>query len=160
LAAPLLDEAGSHGMIVLHSRALVRHFSESDLELLVSLAAAAALRLRNLALAEEAAQRRLLDKELELAHAIQMGMLPRERPGGAGFELFARLQPARSVGGDVYDFLLAGRHLWLLVGDVSGKGVGAALFMAVTRTLFRAVAPEASSLAAALARMNRELARD
>ena len=160
LAAPLLDDAGSAGMIVLHSRAHVRHFTEDDLELLVSLASAAALRLKNLALAEETARRRLLDKELELAHAIQMGMLPREFPKRPEFELFARLRPARSVGGDLYDFLLVDDHLWLIVGDVSGKGVGAALFMAVTRTLFRAVAPGEASLAGALSRMNRELARD
>lgn len=160
LAAPLLDDAGSAGMIVLHSRAHVRHFTEDDLELLVSLASAAALRLKNLALAEETARRRLLDKELELAHEIQMGMLPREFPKRPEFELFARLRPARSVGGDLYDFLLVGDRLWLLVGDVSGKGVGAALFMAVTRTLFRAIAPGEASLAGALSRLNRELARD
>ena len=160
LAAPLLDDAGPLGMIVLHSRAHVRHFTEDDLELLVSLASAAALRLKNLALAEETARRRLLDKEMELAHAIQMGMLPREFPKRPEFELFARLRPARSVGGDLYDFLLVDDQLWLLVGDVSGKGVGAALFMAVTRTLFRAVAPGEASLAGALGRMNRELARD
>ena len=160
LAAPLLDDPGPLGMIVLHSRAQVRHFTEDDLELLVSLAAAAALRLKNLALAEETARRRLLDKELELAHAIQMGMLPREFPKRPEFELFARLRPARSVGGDLYDFLLVGDRLWLLVGDVSGKGVGAALFMAVTRTLFRAIAPGEASLAEALSRMNRELARE
>lgn len=160
IAAPLLDDAGSAGMIVLHSRAHVRHFTEDDLELLVSLASAAALRLKNLALAEETARRRLLDKEMELAHEIQMGMLPREFPKRPEFQLFARLRPARSVGGDLYDFLLVGDHLWLLVGDVSGKGVGAALFMAVTRTLFRAVAPGEASLAGALSRLNHELARD
>ena len=160
LAAPLLDDAGSAGMIVVHSRAQVRHFTEDDLALLVSLASAAALRLKNLALAEETARRRLLDKELELAHAIQMGMLPREFPKRPEFELFARLKPARSVGGDLYDFLIVGDHLWFLVGDVSGKGVGAALFMAITRTLFRAVAPAEASLAGALSRMNRELSRD
>jgi sigma-B regulation protein RsbU (phosphoserine phosphatase) len=64
------------------------------------------------------------------------------------------------VGGDLYDFILEGGRLWLLVGDVSGKGVGAALFMAVTRTLFRAVAPGAAGLRAVAERMNDELARD
>jgi sigma-B regulation protein RsbU (phosphoserine phosphatase) len=64
------------------------------------------------------------------------------------------------VGGDLYDFILEGGRLWLLVGDVSGKGVGAALFMAVTRTLFRAVAPGATGLRAVAERMNDELARD
>ena len=160
MAAPLLDASGSLGMIVLHSRAQLRHFDEQDLELLVSLASAATLRLRTLAAADEAARRQVLDKELALAHDIQMGMIPTRFPEHPAFQIAASLRPARSVGGDLYDFILEGRRLWFLVGDVSGKGVGAALFMAVTRTLFRAVAPGAHSLQAVAERMNDELARD
>jgi serine phosphatase RsbU (regulator of sigma subunit) len=160
LAAPLLDAEGSAGMIVLHSRAQVRKFKEADLELLVSLANAATLRLRTIMLAEQTAQKRLLDKELALAHDIQMGMLPKRFPERPEFELEAVLRPARSVGGDLYDFLLLGDRLWLLVGDVSGKGVAAALVMAMTRTLFHAVVPGEASLSGVAARMNQELARD
>jgi len=160
VAAPLLDEEGCTGLIVLDSRLNVRRFSEDDMELLVSLAAAAALRIRNLAYAEEAAKRRLLDKELALAHQIQMAMLPKVFPQRPEFELSAALRPAKSVGGDLYDFLLEGDRLWFLIGDVSGKGVGAALFMAVTKTLFHAIVPGADSLSAVLARVNRELCRD
>jgi sigma-B regulation protein RsbU (phosphoserine phosphatase) len=160
IAAPLLDSEGSHGMIVLSARQRVRSFSEEDMELLAALASAAALRIRNLALAEETAQRRLLDKELDLARDIQMGMLPRAFPVSDEVELAATLQPARTVGGDLYDVVEDGPHLWFIVGDVSGKGVGAALFMAVTKTLFRAIAPGETSVGAALSRLNRELARD
>jgi serine phosphatase RsbU (regulator of sigma subunit) len=160
LAAPLLDSEGCLGMIVLSARRRPRPFSEDDLELLVALAAAAALRIRTIALTEETARRRLLDKELELAHDIQMAMLPRSFPACPEVEIAAVLRPARSVGGDLYDVVGDGGKLWLLVGDVSGKGVGAALFMAVTKTLFRAIAPGASSVAEAVSRMNRELARD
>ena len=67
----------------------------------------------------------------------------------------AVLRPARSVGGDLYDVMADGDRVWLLVGDVSGKGVGAALFMAVTKTLFRAIAPGVASVAEAVARVNR-----
>jgi sigma-B regulation protein RsbU (phosphoserine phosphatase) len=147
-------------MLVLHSRARVRQFSEEDLELLVSLAAAAALRIRNLALAEEVAERRLLERELALASEIQSGMLPASFPDCPEVEIAATLQPARQVGGDLYDVVAMDRRLWFLVGDVAGKGVGAALFMAVTRTLFRAVVPSAASLAEAVFRINAELARD
>jgi serine phosphatase RsbU (regulator of sigma subunit) len=160
VAAPLLDEEGCTGLIVLGSRLSVRRFSEDDMELLVSLAAAAALRIRNLAYAEEAAQRRLLDKELALAHEIQMAMLPKVFPHRAEFELAAALRPAKSVGGDLYDFLLEGDRLWFLIGDVSGKGMGAALFMAVAKTLFHAIVPGAHSLGAVLSRVNHELCRD
>jgi len=160
LAAPLLDSEGCLGMIVLHSRARVRQFSEEDLELLVSLAAAAALRIRNIALAEEVAERRLFERELALASEIQTGMLPKTFPECPEVEIAAALQPARLVGGDLYDVVVVGGRLWFLVGDVAGKGVGAALFMAVTRTLFRAIVPTAASLEDAASRINAELARD
>lgn len=157
VAAPLLDDEGCLGMIALHRRSA---FTEEDLELLVALASAAAMRIRNIALAEETARRRLLDRELELAHDIQVALVPRVFPRSPQAEVAGALRPARSVGGDLYDVVAEDGRLWLLVGDVSGKGIGAALFMAVTRTLFRAVAPGAPSVAAAVARVNDELARD
>jgi serine phosphatase RsbU (regulator of sigma subunit) len=160
VAAPLLDSEGCLGMIALGAKKRPHPFGEHDLELLIALASAAALRLRNLALAEETARRRLLDRELELAHDIQMAMLPRAFPKRPEIDVSAALQPARSVGGDLYDVVAEGDRAWLLVGDVSGKGVGAALFMAVTKTLFRALAPAAASVAAAMDRVNAELARD
>lgn len=160
VAAPLLDGDGCLGMIVLNSRLHVRRFSEEDLGLLVSLASAAALRIRNLTLTEQAARHLLLEKELDLAREVQMAMLPREFPRRAEFELAATLKSARAVGGDLYDFVMDERGLWLLVGDVSGKGFPAALLMAVTKTLFRALLQAQASPAAVLTAMNRELARD
>jgi sigma-B regulation protein RsbU (phosphoserine phosphatase) len=160
IAAPLLDSEGCLGMIALAAKGRVRTFSEEDMELLAALASAAALRIRNLALGEETAQRRLLDRELELAHDIQMAMLPRAFPDRPEVDVAALLRPARSVGGDLYDVVAEGGRVWLLVGDVSGKGVGAALFMAVTKTLFRALAPGADTVAAAVGRVNAELSRD
>jgi serine phosphatase RsbU (regulator of sigma subunit) len=160
VAAPLLDSEGSHGMIVLSARQRPKPFGEEDMELLAALASAAALRIRNIELAEETAQRRLLDKELDLARDIQMGMLPKAFPTTREVEIGASLRPARTVGGDLYDVLEVGPHVWFIVGDVSGKGVGAALFMAVTKTLFRAIAPGVASVGDALTRLNSELARD
>ncbi len=160
LAAPLLDGDGCLGMIVLHSRLHVRRFSEEDLGLLVSLASAAALRIHNLALTEQAARHLLLERDLDLAREVQMAMLPRELPRQAEFELAATLKSARAVGGDLYDFAVDERGLWLLLGDVSGKGFPAALLMAVTKTLFRALLQAQASPAAVLTAMNRELARD
>jgi serine phosphatase RsbU (regulator of sigma subunit) len=160
VAAPLLDGEGCLGMIVLASRSHVHRFAEEDLELLVSLASAAALRIRNFGLAEKTARHQLLEKELALAHDIQMGMLPKEFPSRAEFELAAAMRPAHSVGGDLYEFLAADERLWFIVGDVSGKGVAAALLMAVTKTLFRAFVQTEGSLSAVVARMNRELCRE
>lgn len=160
VAAPLLDREGCLGMIALSAKQRAHPFGEEDMELLVAFAGAAALRIRNLALTEETARRRLLDRELDLAHDIQMAMLPRAFPERPGIDVAAVLRPARSVGGDLYDVVAEGSRVWLLVGDVSGKGVGAALFMAVTKTLFHAIAPTAVSVAEAMGRVNQELARD
>ncbi|HZW72436.1 MAG TPA: FHA domain-containing protein, partial [Caldimonas sp.] len=119
LAAPLVDGAGTLGLIALCSRATVRRFAEHDLDLLVSLASAASLRVRNVELSEAAAARKVLDHELEIAHDLQMSMLPRDWPTRPEIALAARLQPARSIGGDLYDFELEGNSLWFIVADVA-----------------------------------------
>lgn len=160
VAAPLLDAEGCLGMIALYSRMQEKRFTEQDLELLVSLAAAAALRVRNLALVEEAAQRQVLERELGLARDIQMGMIARRFPERPEIDVAARMRAARLVGGDLYDLVIDGDRLWFIVGDVAGKGMGAALPMAVALTLFRAVAPSGLSLGEVMSRVNHELCRD
>jgi serine phosphatase RsbU (regulator of sigma subunit)/pSer/pThr/pTyr-binding forkhead associated (FHA) protein len=159
LAAPVADTAGCLGMIALYSRAHVRRFGEEDLELLVSLASAAALRIRNVALSEEAALRRVLEHELALAHDIQLSMLPRGGPDRSEIDLAGWLAPARAVGGDLYDYALTDDALWFIVADAAGKGVGAALFMAMTRALFRAAIGREVTPASVLARVNAGLER-
>jgi sigma-B regulation protein RsbU (phosphoserine phosphatase) len=160
LAAPLVDASGTLGLIVLCSRATVRRFTDHDLDLLVSLASAAALRVRNVELAEEAAARKVLEHELSIAHDLQMSMLPRDLPARPEIAVAARLQPARSIGGDLYDFVLEGGRLWFIVADVAGKSIAAALYMAVAKTLFRATATGDATVADVATRMNRELARE
>lgn len=83
-----------------------------------------------------------LERELQLARQIQMSMLPSRLPQTSGFEFGAAILPARAVGGDLYDFVpfSEGGTIGILVGDVSDKGVPAALFMALTRSLLRAIA--------------------
>lgn len=103
--------------------------------------------------------------ELQAAREIQLGMLPtRELLGELDprLDVDAMLEPAKSVGGDFYDALRLGRHvIGFSIGDVTGKGVSAALFMAVSRTLSRsAVLREAGDLASAAAMLDRDLARD
>ncbi|MCQ2171238.1 MAG: SpoIIE family protein phosphatase [Bacteroidales bacterium] len=77
------------------------------------------------------------ENELNIASAIQRNMLPREFPKTSDFDLYAALFPAKEVGGDLYDFYVKGDHLYFAIGDVSGKGVPAALFMAITRSAYR-----------------------
>jgi hypothetical protein len=105
-AAPLLDGDDVLGMIVLSSRAAKRHFHEPDLQLLVSLASVAALRLRNVRLAADAAERRVLEQEIDLARRIQTALLPSQLPAVPGWSLHAGTVPSRTVSGDLYQALL------------------------------------------------------
>ena len=110
------------------------------------------------------AQARVLG-ELEAAHRIQMGLLPEPSElftGEKRFDLEAVLEPARTVGGDFYDcFMLDEERLFFLVGDVSGKGLGASLFMALSKSLLKSIAlRKKSDPAAILTRASREISRD
>jgi len=132
MAAPLLAPNGNLGMIVLSSRVHVRRYSEEDLELLTALASVAALRIRNLALAEEGARRRELEKEMALARQIQITLLPETLPEVPGYSIFAANEPSRSVSGDLYEVQTrddTGDPV-IVIADVSGKGMSASLLAA------------------------------
>jgi sigma-B regulation protein RsbU (phosphoserine phosphatase) len=84
-----------------------------------------------------------MESELNVAHSIQMSMIPKTFPAFPNrkdIELYASLTPAKAVGGDLYDFFIRDEKLFFCIGDVSGKGVPASLVMAVSRTLFRNIA--------------------
>ncbi len=86
------------------------------------------------------ASKAAIENELQVAHDIQMGMLPKifpPYPERSDIEVFGSLNPAKEVGGDLFDFYIRDNQLFFCIGDVSGKGVPASLVMAVTRTLFR-----------------------
>jgi serine phosphatase RsbU (regulator of sigma subunit) len=132
IAAPLLGPVGSEGMIVLSSRVHRRRFSEPDLELLTALASVAALRIRNLSLAEEAARRRELEKEMAIARQIQLTLLPESLPEIPGYSVFAMNDASRAVSGDFYEFQgrEEGDEQVIVIADVSGKGMAASLLAA------------------------------
>jgi sigma-B regulation protein RsbU (phosphoserine phosphatase) len=113
-------------------------------------------------LAETTAARERMNGELRIAHDIQMDLVPKTFPAfpeRGDMDLFALMEPAREVGGDFYDFFtLDGGRLVVAIGDVSGKGVPAALFMAVTRSFLRAAFRAQEDPAAALVRVNNDLA--
>ncbi len=84
-----------------------------------------------------------MERELKIAHAIQMSMLPKTYPAFPDrhdIDIFGSVTPAKAVGGDLYDFFIRNDQLFFCIGDVSGKGVPASLVMAVTRFLFRNIA--------------------
>lgn len=112
-------------------------------------------------LKETTAAKERIESELKIAHDIQMSMIPKvfpPFPNRREFDIFATIVPAREVGGDFYDFFFIDEdHLCLAVGDVSGKGVPAALSMAVTKTLFKATAGKVNSPDGILFRLNQEI---
>ena len=112
-------------------------------------------------LQETTALKEQLEGEMKAARRIQADLLPAPTAGDAssGYELSAILVPARAVGGDLFDHFEHDGRVFFLVGDVSGKGVGAALFMARTKTLFDAVAATGRDPGAVLATLNRSLCR-
>lgn len=99
-----------------------------------------------------------LERELQVAQEIQLSIVPRHKPRLEGFELGARMLPARTVGGDFFDFLPLGPDmLGVVIGDVCGKGVPAALFMALTCSLVRAEASRSAQPREVLEAVNRHL---
>src|SRR5262249_33879207 len=134
-------------------------FTPADESFLEAFASHAAVALDRARLVQAYGDKQRIEEALRLAHDIQMAMLPRERPAAKAIENAAERKPARSVGGDLYDFFVERGRLWFLVGDVAGKGFGPALFMAVAETLFRASVHGHTSLALVFSRMNRELCR-
>jgi PAS domain S-box-containing protein len=109
---------------------------------------------------QETQERQRLEQELHIARLIQQTLLPKSLPGLPDYEVAAYYQPARQVGGDFYDFLeLPDGRLGLIVGDVSGKGVPAALVMAITRTMLQA-AYRLGSPGEILEQVNNNLYRD
>lgn len=129
LAAPLCAPDRSLGLIVLGSNAAVRQYSEEDLELLVTLASVTALRIHNLSLTHEAAERRRLERELTIARGIQVALLPERLPKVSGYRLYGDTKPSRGVSGDYYQLVerSGGNEYVLALADVSGKGISAAM---------------------------------
>lgn len=138
-------------------------FDASDEAMLAALASQAAVALERERLNQTASEKRKLEDALKFAQAIQLGMLPQRFPDPVetGVEVHARLIPAKIVGGDFYDFMWIDFDLLgLVMADVSGKGIPAALLMAKAMTLIRAHLGALQNPAEALRKANDELARD
>jgi sigma-B regulation protein RsbU (phosphoserine phosphatase) len=178
LSVPLHGRDGILGVLQAINPSHGGSFSQDDLEFLEALAGGISIALENARfygqLREQVAalERAVVEhnellalrRELDIASDIQRSFLPRAFPDpgeGGGFALHAAMVPAKEVGGDFYDFFsLDGDRLAVVIGDVSGKGVPAALFMAVTRTLLRSVAASTASPSACLCRVNRLLCQE
>ena len=108
-----------------------RQFNEDDLDVLAAVASQAAISIQNASMLESLLERERLNRELKIAEQVQKRFLPQGVPTVPGYEFFAHYQPTYEVGGDYYDFVpLPGDRMAMALGDVSGKGVAAALMMA------------------------------
>jgi serine phosphatase RsbU (regulator of sigma subunit)/anti-sigma regulatory factor (Ser/Thr protein kinase) len=165
LAVPLVSHGELIGVLNLGHRLSEQDYTSDDRKLLDSLAARAAPALRVAQLVREqeaeAATRQRFEQELEVARLIQQHFLPKELPDLPGWQIAAYYRPAREVGGDFYDVIpLPDGRVAFVVGDVTDKGVPAALVMSATRSVLRASAQRLVEPGRVLERVNEHLCPD
>jgi len=155
VCVPLLARDEVFGLLTLYSENLDSRFDAEDMSLLLALAAQVGLALANVRLHRRIVQQELLTHDLALARRVQEGFLPRGAPEVKGWGFAAHYAPALEVSGDFYSFLaLEGRNVGVAIGDVSGKGVSAALLMARLTSELRAQAVSRTDPGEILARVN------
>ncbi len=140
LAVPVTGRRGRLGVLALAEREVrggTTPFAATDAETLALYASQAAVALENATLHLEALEQERTERELELAATIQRQLLPTSLPAPPGFEIAAKSEPSRRVGGDVYEVMDTPNGLFLMLGDVAGKGVPAALMAASLQAAVR-----------------------
>lgn len=161
MCAPLIDgEGNAIGVIQLDTMDQRQRFQKDDLDVLASVASQAAIAIDNAQMHEVALKQQAVARDLELAHKVQRGLLPHAPPTVPGYHFFEMYESANQVGGDYYDYIeLGDGRVAVVLGDVSGKGVSAALVMAKLSGEVRfdlAIAPTAAD---AMARINNSFCR-
>ena len=157
LCVPLRLKGRLIGVLSVFNKRGKEGFTESDQRLLAIIAAQSAQVIENARLGEEEKALQLMQQELKMAHDIQNKLLPTEPPAIPGFRIAGRSLAARNVGGDYYDYYPAGDRYAICLGDVSGKGMPAALLMACTQATVRGQTLVESSAARCIERSNKLL---
>ncbi len=159
MAVPLQTGDRVIGLLYADKGAVIRPFSSEDLDLLTMMANIAAIRIEHARLATVEQSEKLMESELEQASEIQQSLLPLEPPKLEGYDLGGYNLPCRTVGGDYYDFLAyKDGRLGLIVGDVAGKGLPAALLMSSLQARVQMLVETAPDPASAITILNRNLA--
>jgi len=141
LCVPIRLKEQVLGVVYVDNRYQNGIFNQADLDLLESIASSAGIVIENARLYQVAVEKGRMERELQVARAVQVRLIPTETPQIAGWELAACWKPAHEVSGDFYDFLdLQDGRIGVVVADVSDKGMPAAMFMALSRSVIRAVA--------------------
>jgi phosphoserine phosphatase RsbU/P len=160
-AFPLAVKGEVLGVMLLEEPHSPTRSRQKRIEIITGIVQQAAFALQNAQLQQERLGRERLERELQLAFDIQQALIPDQLPQIAGWELAAVWRAARVVAGDLYDLIeLPGGKVGLLIADVADKGMPAALFMVLTRTLVRAAVQELDSPARVLSRVNDLLVPD
>jgi sigma-B regulation protein RsbU (phosphoserine phosphatase) len=161
MCAPLVNNDGqSLGVIQIDTNDSRHRFQKDDLDVLASVASQAAIAVDNAQLHETTLKQQGMQRDLELAHKVQRGLLPSEPPQLPGYHFFDFYEPANQVGGDYYDYVeLSNNRLAVVLGDVSGKGVSAALLMAKLSGEVRYCLASEPTPAEAVSRINASFSR-
>ncbi len=161
MCAPLIDSLGnSMGVMQIDTVRQSKRFQQEDLEVLLAVASQAGIAIDNAQLHESALRQRVVERDLELAHEVQHGFLPESRPDVRGYEFYDFYRPANQVGGDYFDYLpLADGRIAVIVADVVGKGVAAALLMAKLSAEARFCLASAADAGHAVSMLNDRLCR-
>jgi len=160
LGVPMLSGERVIGMIAAQNYSTPNVFTQEHVDILTTIAAQAAIAIENARLVEAVAQQERMRQELAVARAIQQSLLPAP-PEIPGLFIAARCLPAQETGGDLFDFIpIDENHLGIVIGDVTGKGVPAALLMATVRSALRAHAQNQPDPSAVLASVNRVMYDD
>lgn len=155
LIVPLETVSGLRGILVVSTRLKGDDYAPEELEILRVMATQIALVAETIELLEERVERQRLQEEIRIARQIQEGLLPRNLPPTPGMEAAARIRFCTDVAGDYYDVIsLDGGKTLLAVGDVTGKGMGAALIMSNLQAALRAIGGVALPLAQVVAQIN------
>jgi sigma-B regulation protein RsbU (phosphoserine phosphatase) len=161
ICTPLKLKDKMLGVIYVDNRLFAGLFTNDDLELLSAIASSAAIAIENARLYEIAVEKGRMERELQMAYRVQSSLIPDQVPQIPGWEFAASWQPAREVSGDYYDFISLGcGKLGLVIADVTGKGMPAALFMALTRSIVRASLDQVYSPVEGISKANRLICTD
>lgn len=161
IVAPLLNSTGEPlGAIQMDTLDSKRQFEAGDLEILASIATQAGVAIENAQLHEQAVQQQRVEQDLELARKVQQAFLPAKNPDIEGYDFYSYYLPADQIGGDYYDYVpLADGQLAIVVADVVGHGVAAAMLMAKLSAETRFLLASGTCPAEAITKLNRHISQ-
>jgi sigma-B regulation protein RsbU (phosphoserine phosphatase) len=158
MGAPLQSGTAHYGVVYVESK--TASFKQDDVDLLQSVAAQTGLAIHAARMQSELAKREQLERDLRVARQIQRSLLPAQAPAVVGLDFAIHYEPAYQIGGDFYDFIWHDQsHLALVVGDVAGKAISAALYMARLTSELRSRAGISRTPARLLRRVNEEVVK-